>query len=78
MISINFFWAIAIYLFLFIFILICAALFYNNNQLKKNGGFERAFFRHCPICSHIFFDYSSRDISTCPYCQSLVSKSESQ
>jgi hypothetical protein len=76
MISINFLWAVAAYLFIFILLLFCNWLFYNYTRIDEDLSLNLKFFRHCPICSHIFFDYSEGKISACPRCNSLIRQEE--
>ncbi len=74
MITINFSFAVTIYTGLFLLIILVSWI---TSRQDRGRAIEMEELWQCPICTYLYFDYSSHDrVSVCPRCRSYNRREE--
>lgn len=72
MFKIDFGSAIAVFLILDFLVVISLWLFYTYTSDKEADIQNSKYFRQCPYCCVVFFDYQKQALRACPQCKSLI------
>ncbi len=73
MITLDFFWAIAIYLSFVIALVVGHWIFYNCSRRDPKDIFSAGeYLQQCPYCLYLFFDYAEENLKICPRCRSYA------
>lgn len=77
MIKIDFSTAVALFLIFDLALVMVLWAIYNCNGKKETDIQDSNYFRQCPYCCLVFFDYEKSRLRTCPQCKSLIENSVS-
>ncbi len=72
MIKIDFATAIAFFLILQAVLVMVFWVIYNCNGKKVLDIHHSTYFRQCPYCCFVYFDYQKGSLRCCPQCKSLI------
>ena len=72
MFKVDFSSAIAVFLMFDFVVVISLWLFYTYNKDKEADVCDSKYFRQCPYCCVVFFDYQKKVLCSCPQCKSLI------
>ncbi len=75
MITIDFSTAVAGFLIFDLALVMALWAIYNCSGKKEADVQDSNYFRQCPYCCLVFFDYEKSSLRTCPQCKSLIENS---
>ena len=72
MLKIDFSLAVAVFLTLDFLVVISIWIFYTYTNDGETDVGNSKYFRQCPYCCVVFFDYQKQALRACPQCKSLI------
>lgn len=72
MIKIDFATAVSFFLILHGLLVMAYWVFYTSTNKKVLDIHHSTFFRQCPYCCFVYFDYQKESLRCCPQCKSLI------
>lgn len=76
MLRIDFSLAMAIFLIVDFIVVMALWLFYTYRSAAETDVWNSKYFRQCPYCCVVFFDYQKQSLRACPQCKSLIDPNE--
>ncbi len=72
MFKVDFCLAVAIFLIVDFLVVISFWVFYTYHNDSETDLQNSKYFRQCPYCCVVFFDYQKQALCACPQCKSLI------